>query len=174
MQQEWGTGRSETDWQIGKQERRFWVSGLYNPQGLIHLHSVRWKTHIDIQDTAMRKCPELLYISLVSSFPKKCLIAALAQSPVTHQLVSTAHPMHNYLACLMVLHVPTTAQQNNEFFTICNQTKKAPAGLASQPPPLPQVFCILAIEIGEISTSQVLQDQSTSSHSIPVPIKYWI
>lgn len=74
----------------------------------------------------------------------------------------------------MVLHVPNTAQQNNEFFPICNQTKKAPAGLASQLPPLPQVFCILANEIGEISTSQVLQDQSTSSHSIPVSIKYWI
>lgn len=134
MQQERGTGRSETDWQTEKQERTFCASGLHNPQGLIHLPSERRKTHTDIQDTAIRKCPELLYISLVSSFPKKCLIAALAQSPVTHQLVSTTHPMPNYLACLMVLHVPNIAQQNNEFFIVCNQSKKVPAGLARQLP----------------------------------------
>lgn len=107
MQEEWGTGRSGTDWQIEKQDWTSCVSGLYNPQGLIHLPSVRWETHTDIKDKALRKCPELLYISLVSSFPKKkCLIAALAQSPDTYQLVSTTHPVHNYVACLMVLCTP--------------------------------------------------------------------
>lgn len=43
-----------------------------------------------------------------------------------------------------------------------------------KPVSLPQAFCVLTIEIGELSTNQVLQNKSTSLHSTAVPIKHWI
>lgn len=153
MQQEWGTERSETNWETDKQDWTSCGSGLHNPQGLSHLPSpVGWETCTDIQDTAIRKCSELLIltISLVSRFPKKCLIAALAQSPGTHRLVSFPHPVHNYLSCLVVVHVPNSLNYSGRTVNslLHERRLRKPLLVWQANFPSPCVLTILTIEIG--------------------------